>query len=356
MKRKFPALIALSIAFGATAAAQSVDLHLSVQDTLPVVQTFTPGEPDTRMDAIQEAVDELQAKVEQQRKASVGAISSLNKRLNALDEALSDVRNQMGKEVSSELDSLGASMSELRSLLEENAERGKATAAAYEKAVRFLRWILLLVGLLLITSVILLFKVFRKSPSVPETEPVKPVAVPETPSAAPVKAETPVTAPIPPEEPVETEPSPADIQAYQDAVNAFAGINDYINDLRKHNKLITPLIAYFAGKTDRKPDIRLDGLNEQQRSDIVLLISKIDQFHTNCIPAINRYLRLSGTGLDYAGCVRFPLNEGFSNELDTNATGDATEDGTTVLKVFKLGFLFPSVRQHPYREKSWVVV
>lgn len=153
------------------------------------------------------------------------------------------------------------------------------------------------------------------------------------------------------------QPTPEDIIAYNDAIQAFAHINNCIYDLRQHNTLIMPLITCLAQGDTQQDLLSLIDLKtqpEQERIKISLLISKIKQFLTNNKPAIDHYLSFT-TDSSYKDCIRCPIGEIFSDEQDENLLGDRMLDGQKVKSVFKLGFYFPDSKEYPYREKSSII-
>ena len=153
--------------------------------------------------------------------------------------------------------------------------------------------------------------------------------------------------------------SPQDVVAYNDGVQAFVNINNFVYDLRQHGGLIVPLLRFLADVDrevqDVKSLVKLEGLSDAERSQLALLVSKIEQFKRNNQPAIERYLKLSGKKETYADCVRFPLDKGYEEALDQNLLGDDMQEGQIVKRVFKLGFYFPDAKSYPYREKSLVL-
>lgn len=152
-------------------------------------------------------------------------------------------------------------------------------------------------------------------------------------------------------------PTPENIIAYDDAIQAFVHINNSIYDLRQHNALIMPLITCLA-QGDTQQDllsvIDLKTQPEQERIKINLLISKIKQFLTNNKPAIDHYLSLT-SNLSYKDCIRCPIGDTFNNEQDENLLGDRMLDEQEIKSVFKLGFYFPDSKGYPYREKSLII-
>lgn len=148
------------------------------------------------------------------------------------------------------------------------------------------------------------------------------------------------------------------VVAYDDAVQAFVNINNYIYDLKAHNSRIVKLLEFFSTDVDRadvKTLVNFDGLSDEERSKLSLLVAKVEQFKRNNLPSINRYLKYACVGKTYADCVRCPIGRGFDNELDANLLGDDMVDGDIVSTVYKLGFLFPGSKSYPYREKSLVL-
>lgn len=152
-------------------------------------------------------------------------------------------------------------------------------------------------------------------------------------------------------------PTPENIIAYDDAIQAFVHINNSIYDLRQHNALIMPLITCLA-QGDTQQDllsvIDLKTQPEQERIKINLLISKIKQFLTNNKPAIDHYLSLT-SNLSYKDCIRCPIGDIFNNEQDENLLGDRMLDEQKIKSIFKLGFYFPDSKGYPYREKSLII-
>ena len=153
--------------------------------------------------------------------------------------------------------------------------------------------------------------------------------------------------------------STQDVVAYNDGIQAFVNINNYVYDLRRHNALMTRLLQFWAGaevpSVQVKDMVDLKSVPEEERSHLSLLILKIEQFKRNNQPAIERYLKLSGKRQNYVDCVRCPLGQKFDDELDQNLLGDEMREGQIVEQVFKLGFNFPDSRFYPYREKALVL-
>ncbi len=68
--------------------------------------------------------------------------------------------------------------------------------------------------------------------------------------------------------------SEEDLVAYNDSVQAFVNINDYIYGLKRYNTLILPYISWFACGGE-KPHVCCDTLSDEERSNIALLVMKI---------------------------------------------------------------------------------
>ena len=153
----------------------------------------------------------------------------------------------------------------------------------------------------------------------------------------------------------QSQPSERDIVAYNDAVQAFVNINNYIYELKRYNALITPYILWFTSDNSEQPSVDISSVPEEERSKIALLVSKIDQFKKNHMQAINRYLVISNKGKTYTDCSRCPINGHFNPELDQHLLGEDLESGNIIHSVYKIGFLFPDSKSYPYREKSLII-
>ena len=143
--------------------------------------------------------------------------------------------------------------------------------------------------------------------------------------------------------------------AYDDAVQAFVNINNYIYDLKRYNSLITPYILWFVSENVEQPHVDISSVSDEDRSKIALLVSKIDQFKQNHVQAINRYLSRTKMGKNYATCLRCPIKGHFDPALDQHLLGEDLEHGEEIHSVYKIGFLFPDSKAHPYREKSLII-
>lgn len=143
--------------------------------------------------------------------------------------------------------------------------------------------------------------------------------------------------------------------AYDDAVQAFVNINNYIYDLKRYNSLITPYILWLVNENVEHPHVDISSVSDEDRSRIALLVSKIDQFKQNHVQAINRYLSRTMKGKNYATCLRCPIKGHFDPALDQHLLGEDLEHGEEIHSVYKIGFLFPDSKAHPYREKSLII-
>ena len=63
-------------------------------------------------------------------------------------------------------------------------------------------------------------------------------------------------------------PTEMDCVAYDDAVQAFVNINNYIYDLRRHNSLIIPYILWFTSENMKQPHVDISNVSEDDRSKI----------------------------------------------------------------------------------------
>lgn len=150
-------------------------------------------------------------------------------------------------------------------------------------------------------------------------------------------------------------PTEMDCVAYNDAVQAFVNINNYIYDLRRHNSLIIPYILWFTSENMKQPHVDISNVSEDDRSKIALLVSKIDQFKQNHMQAINRYLSRTRNGESYAACLRCPIKGQFDPELDQHLLGEDLKPGEEIHSVYKIGYLFRDSKAYPYREKSLII-
>ena len=148
--------------------------------------------------------------------------------------------------------------------------------------------------------------------------------------------------------------SDADVVAYNDAIQAFVNIDNYIYDLKKHNALITPWMMWLASDCP-KPNVVTSSLPDEERTKVSLLVSKIEQFKNNHEQAINRYLIRSKSQKTFEDCVRCPLKGSFNSELDQHLLGEDLEDGEEIRSVYKMGYHFPDSKAYPYREKSLIL-
>lgn len=151
------------------------------------------------------------------------------------------------------------------------------------------------------------------------------------------------------------QPTEKECVAYNDAVQAFVNINNYIYDLKQYNPLITPYILWFANENVEQPHVDISSVSEEERSKIALLVSKIGQFKQNHVQAINRYLFRTKKGENYTTCLRCPIKGHFDPVLDQHLLGDDLEYGEKIHSVYKIGFLFPNSKAFPYREKSLII-
>lgn len=150
-------------------------------------------------------------------------------------------------------------------------------------------------------------------------------------------------------------PTEMDCVAYDDAVQAFVNINNYIYDLRRHNSLIIPYILWFTSENMKQPHVDISNVSEDDRSKIALLVSKIGQFKQNHMQAINRYLSRTRNGESYATCLRCPIKGQFDPELDQHLLGEDLKRGEEINSVYKIGYLFHDSKAYPYREKSLII-
>ncbi|MGM9777021.1 MAG: hypothetical protein ACI3ZD_01625, partial [Prevotella sp.] len=150
-------------------------------------------------------------------------------------------------------------------------------------------------------------------------------------------------------------PTEMDCVAYDDAVQAFVNINNYIYDLRRHNSLIIPYILWFTSENMKQPHVDISNVSEDDRSKIALLVSKIGQFKQNHMQAINRYLSRTRNGESYAACLRCPIKGQFDPELDQHLLGEDLKPGEEIHSVYKIGYLFHDSKAYPYREKSLII-
>lgn len=150
-----------------------------------------------------------------------------------------------------------------------------------------------------------------------------------------------------------------DISAFNDGVQAFVNINNYIYDLRKYNEIILPLMKCMSTASEdidhAKKLVGLETLSEEERSEISLLVAKIEQFKKNNLSAIIAYLEKAGNNYSFDKCIRFPLGMKFSKDQDQHILGEDLDESYVVERVFKLGFYFPTSKSYPYREKSLIL-
>lgn len=146
-----------------------------------------------------------------------------------------------------------------------------------------------------------------------------------------------------------------DMIAYDDAVQAFVNINDSIYDLRRYNALIVPYIFWFANENQQVPILDLSSLSDETRSKVALLASRIEQFKKNYEQTITRCVSRIKPNEKFTDCLRCPLNGKFDPDLDQHLLGEDLALGAEIHSVYKLGFLFPSSRNYPYREKALII-
>lgn len=145
------------------------------------------------------------------------------------------------------------------------------------------------------------------------------------------------------------------VVAYDDAIQTFVNINDYIYNLRRYNSLISPYICWFASNEGPCPEVSLDSLTEEEKSKVTLLVTKIMQFKKYNEKAINTFLKCASNNKSYADCIRYPFNAEFDSEQDQHLLGDNIINGEKIKAVYKLGFFFPHSSKYPYLEKSLVL-
>lgn len=148
--------------------------------------------------------------------------------------------------------------------------------------------------------------------------------------------------------------SDADVVAYNNAIQAFVNINNYIYDLKKHNTLITPYMMWIVSDCP-KPNVDTTSVSDEERSKVALLASQIEQFKNNYEQAIRRYLIRSKNVETFEDCIRCPLYGTFNPELDQHLLGQDLEKGEKIRSVYKMGFHFPGSKAYPYREKSLIL-
>lgn len=225
-------------------------------------------------------------------------------------------------------------------------EKQIVTLQSHLAYIYYIMWAVLAILIVCVIFVVAVFIMLRnRNPK--ETSFMPEINVDEPKHDNPVITSTIVEDEVPPL-------SDADVVAYNDAIQAFVNIDNYIYDLKKHNALITPYMIWLVSDCP-KPNVDASSLSDEERSKVALLASKIEQFKKNYEQAIRRYLLRSKNEKTLEDCIRCPIDGTFNPELDQHLLGLDFENGEKIRSVYKMGFLFPDSKAYPYREKSLIL-
>lgn len=147
--------------------------------------------------------------------------------------------------------------------------------------------------------------------------------------------------------------------AYDAAVNTWININDHLYSLGKDRKRIPHVYALLAGQEVDSKDLQKDlaQLSEERREGVNSIISDINRFKEVQLPVIEAWISAENQRIStIKDAVRYPLNQSFDNRLDEELTGDSVSDGTPIVMVASLGYLFPGSLNGSYRVKARVLV
>ena len=138
---------------------------------------------------------------------------------------------------------------------------------------------------------------------------------------------------------------------YNEAVSSFLSLNERIYELRRHRRLLQPLVVQLATAAASAEDFD-DGGN----ADIRQLAADISRFVSTQVPFINASLAIAeGDANGFVDFVRAPVGDTFDPTLDEEPTGADIADGTPVSMVLKLGYYFPASSIAPHPVKSVVL-